>query len=192
MEERGLLLGVTAQFGHFINAVHWTFGPVLLTLALAFSLVTLFLLARLFLLALIECRSASWHGKSFLVDFHSLSALIRVAAWFDLPAWLARLARMTLIVVAASAAGASTARALPAAATATKTLATAWAIGLRLSLVDLERATAKFGSVQGRNGLFGFAGVGHFDEGESTRPSGFTVRDHADSFDGSVGLEQIA
>jgi hypothetical protein len=66
---------MAAQFSHFINAVHRTFGSFLLALALTFGFVTLFLLARLFLLALIECRSASWHGKSLIVDFHSLSGI---------------------------------------------------------------------------------------------------------------------
>jgi hypothetical protein len=76
---------------------------------------------------------------------------------------------MAMIIVTAStaAAGASAAGTLSAAATATKTLATARTIGLRLCFVDLEGATAKLCSVQGRNGLLGFAGIGHFDEGES-------------------------
>jgi hypothetical protein len=76
---------------------------------------------------------------------------------------------MAMIIVTAStaAAGASATGTLSAAATASKTLATARTIGLRLCFIDLERASAQFGPVKGRNGLFGFAGIGHFDEGES-------------------------
>jgi hypothetical protein len=99
---------------------------------------------------------------------------------------------MTMIVIAASAPGPLAATGtLPAAAPA-KTLATARAIGLRLCLIDLECAAAEFGSVQRRNRLLGFSGISHFDKGESPRPAGFTVGDHADSFHRSVRLEQVS
>src|SRR5436305_9386011 len=98
-----------------------------------------------------------------------------------------------MIIVAAAAPTAtrtSTSRSLPPATTAAKARPTTRPFGLRLGLIDFESSASKLGSVQGRNSLLGFAGVGHLDKGESARPSGFAVGDHADAFHGSVRLEQ--
>lgn len=53
IEERGLLCGVFAQFGHLVHAA-WN-GLFLFALIPALSLVPLSLLPRVFLLALCEC-----------------------------------------------------------------------------------------------------------------------------------------
>jgi hypothetical protein len=72
VEQRRLRPGVFLQVVHIVNAA---FRLVLLALHPAFGFVPLFLLARLFFLALRKCRSASWHTQSPNLDsFSSLSA----------------------------------------------------------------------------------------------------------------------
>jgi hypothetical protein len=117
---------------------------------------------------------------------------------------------MALIIVASSAtaaafttttasAGASTASATTkasassaTAAKASSTTASAGTVRLRLGFIDLQSPSAQFGSVQGSDGFFGFAGVGHFNERKAARAAGFPVGDQADLLDGSVGLEKAA
>jgi hypothetical protein len=102
-------------------------------LAPAFGLVTLFLLARVFFLAFVKTwSSSSWHPNLQSLGFASavgslwlLSSDRRECA---LPAGFARLARMTLVVVATATT--ATAKTLsPASATPS--------IGFRLSFVNL-------------------------------------------------------
>jgi hypothetical protein len=128
-----------------------------------------------------------------------------------LPARLSRLPGMALIIIASAAttaaftttaataagtsAAATTAKSAPAAAAtaeASSTTAAAGTIRLRFRLINLQRASLEFGSVQGRDGLFGFAGVSHFHERKSAGAAGFAVGDHTDFLDGSVGLEKAA
>jgi hypothetical protein len=61
VEQRRLRPGMLLQVVHVVNAA---FRLVLLALHPALRFVPLFLLARLFLLALRKCRSASWHTQS--------------------------------------------------------------------------------------------------------------------------------
>jgi hypothetical protein len=93
---------------------------------------------------------------------------------------------MSLVVVAAT----TTASAVPAAATLSTTAA--GPVCLRPGLIDLERASANFSSIQRRHGLIGFVCIGHFHEGKTARAPSFPVGDDAHSFDGSVGFKQRA
>jgi hypothetical protein len=83
-------------------------------------------------------------------------------------------------------------KATTAAAAKASPSATAGAIRLRFSLIDLQCPSAEFGAVQGSDGFFGFAGVGHFNESKTARAAGFPVGDHADLVNGAVGLEKAA
>src|SRR3989442_10332407 len=96
-----------AQFLHLIdNRAFWL---VLLALHPALSLVALFLLSRLFLLAFSKSRSSSWHSQ-FLLSFFACGARshIHASGCFQktrkLPARFARLACVPLIVVTTAAA----------------------------------------------------------------------------------------
>jgi hypothetical protein len=118
-----------------------------------------------------------------------------------LPAWLPRLARVTLIVVTSTPAARRAPTATGAPATAARTTATAarpsatetsTALGLGTRLIDIQCTTAKFFSVQCRNRLLGFGSVGHFDESKSARPPGIPVSDDTYLIDFSVGLKQRA
>ena len=60
VKQGGLFLRMSPQFGQSINAIG---GILLFALTFAFSFVPLLLLARLFFLTFIECRTASWHGS---------------------------------------------------------------------------------------------------------------------------------
>jgi hypothetical protein len=100
-----------------------------------------------------------------------------------LPARFPGLACVALIVVASTSP--ATAKTLPTAAAARR-------IGLRFSLINLQRAASKIGAVQGGDRLIGFAGVGHLDESKASRASGFAVSDNADALHGAMRLEQAA
>jgi hypothetical protein len=96
---------------------------------------------------------------------------------------------VTLVVVASPTATAG------ASATASGTSATARSagtatIGLGTRFVDIQRAAAKFFSIQSRNGLLGFRRVGHFHEGESARAAGIPIGYYADLIDFAVGFKQ--
>src|SRR5579864_4473497 len=97
-----------------------------------------------------------------------------------LPAGFPGLARVPLIVVAASTA---------ASAKPFTTAASARRISLWLRLVDLQCAAAKIGAIQCGNGFVGFAGVRHLDESEAAGTSGFAVRDNAHALHGAVSLK---
>lgn len=59
LEQRRLLLRVSAEFFHFVYGAILIFGCLAQTLT--FGLIALPLLALLFLLAFVESGSASWH-----------------------------------------------------------------------------------------------------------------------------------
>src|ERR1700687_398420 len=145
---------------------------------------------------------------SFVFGWHRNSTSVMLPA--ILPAWLSGLPGVALIIIAptataaafaatTSAVGASaaptTTKASAASTTGAKAASTAASAGtvrLRLRLIDLQRSSAQFGSVQGGNGLFGFAGVSHFNERKAARAASFPVGDQADLFDCSVSLEKAA
>src|SRR5580658_9832079 len=105
----------------------------------------------------------------------------------NLPARLARLARVSLVIIASPSSSTTTAaKALSAAPAALGT------IRLRFRFVDGQRAPPQLGSVQRRNGLFRLARIGHFHKPETARPPGFPVGDDAHFFHRSVSLEQSA
>jgi hypothetical protein len=91
---------------------------------------------------------------------------------------------MPLVVVASTSASAATTKALPTAALG--------AVGLGLSLVDLQRTPAEVSAVQRGNGFVGLAGVGHFNEGEAAGASGLAVGDDTDFFNRSVRFENAS
>jgi hypothetical protein len=111
---------------------------------------------------------------------------------------------VALVIIATSAtaaaftsstagASATTAPAKAASATTAKASTSATrAVRLWLGFVDLQRASAEFGTVQRRYGFFGLTGVGHLNERKAAGPSGFAVGDQADLFNRSVGLEESA
>jgi hypothetical protein len=118
-------------------------------------------------------------------------ALIIVASAATTTAFTATTTAATARASAASA----TAKAAPTSATTAKASSTTPAAGtvrLRLRLINLQSASLEFGSVQRGDGLLGFAGISHFHERKATRAAGFPIRDHADLFHGSVGLEKAA
>jgi hypothetical protein len=85
---------------------------------------------------------------------------------------------------------------IPSAAAATETLSTPSAapgtVGLRLRLIDGQGAASQFGSVQGRDGFVGFAGIRHFDKGKAARTPGFSISDNADFLNVAVRREYRA
>src|SRR5438132_10798299 len=85
---------------------------------------------------------------------------------------------MTAKIIAATAA----ARALPA--------RTAAALSLRLGFVYIQFPSTQFLAIEGCDSFFGFAGIRHLDESESTRTSGITISDYADLLDSAVGGKQ--
>jgi hypothetical protein len=97
-----------------------------------------------------------------------------------LPARLAGLARMTLVVIAS-----------PSSTPAAKPLssAAAWTLGLGLGLIDFQRASAQFGSVQGGDGLIGFGSIWHFNKCKTAGAASLAVSDDADLVHVSVRLE---
>jgi len=97
-----------------------------------------------------------------------------------LPAGLAALARTTTTATA----GTATTAAAKAAAT------TAAALGLRPSLINVERTAIEIGSVESRNRTVGFGGVRHLDERKTARATGVTVRYQVDTVHLSVRLEE--
>jgi hypothetical protein len=118
-------------------------------------------------------------------------ALIIVASTATAAAFTAT----TTATAAGASAASATAKSASASATTAKASSTTTAartVRLRLRLINLQRASLEFGSVQGRDGLFGFASVSHFHEGKSAGAAGFAVGDHTDFFDGSVRLEKAA
>src|SRR5579863_2710142 len=97
-----------------------------------------------------------------------------------LPAGFPGLARVPLIVVAASTA--ATAKPFSAAASARR-------ISLWLRLVDLQCAAAKVGAIQCSHGFVRFAGVRHLNESEAAGASGFAVGNNAYTLHGAVSLK---
>lgn len=90
---------------------------------------------------------------------------------------------MALVVVATTTASAAKALATPAAARR---------IGLRFSLVDLQRAATQFLAIQCCDCLVGFGWIFHFNKGEAPRAAGFAVRNYADFLDCAVRLKYTA
>jgi hypothetical protein len=111
-----------------------------------------------------------------------------------LPAGFARLAGMALIIVAttATAAGTSTAaaRSSTTAGSPTAGPSAGTSIGLGTSLVNIQSAAADLFPVQRRYGFFGFAGIGHFYECESSGTPSVTIRDYADLVNFAMGFKQ--
>jgi hypothetical protein len=103
----------------------------------------------------------------------------------NLPARLAWLARMSLVIIASASPTTTAAKPLSAAAAL-------GAVCFRFRLVDGQRASAQLRSIQCRNGLLGLAGIGHFHKPETARPPGFPVSNDTHFFHRSVRLEQRA
>jgi hypothetical protein len=104
----------------------------------------------------------------------------------NLPARFARLARMTLIVIAS----ASTTSAAKALATATTTASRT--VGFWLGLIDRQRPSTQIRAVQGCNRLVGLSGIFHFNKSETPLATGVAVGDEGDLFDCAVRFENIA
>src|SRR5688572_6502475 len=75
--------------------------------------------------------------------------------------------------------------------TATRTAAAAGAAGAILRFVDAQLAAAHREAVQGLDGLRGL-GLRHFDEAETTRTAGLTVRRQRHGLDRAVLREEVA
>jgi hypothetical protein len=181
------------RFGVLTQIIHVVYGAALgfflFPLISALGFIALFLLPRLLFLALVECGTASWHRIPLLVSISQDVTLTR--KYLRLPTRFARLASMALIVIASAAATATAA----ASATGTpKALSTAAAglVSLGLGFIDLQSAATEFRPVQRRDGLFGFAGVGHLNKRKSARASGLAISDHVDGVHLSMRREQIA
>jgi hypothetical protein len=85
----------------------------------------------------------------------------------------------------------TTAAGTATAATAAKAAATAAAaLGLGTRLIDVERTTVEFVTVEGRDRAIGFRRIRHFDEGEATRTAGVAVCYQVDTVHTAVGLEE--
>jgi len=91
---------------------------------------------------------------------------------------------VTLIVIASTTPTAGT----TTAAWTSTTEATFVCLGA--GFIDVQSAAAKFSAVQRSNCLFRFAGVGHFDESESSRATGIAFGNDAYLLDGAVGFKQ--
>jgi hypothetical protein len=100
-----------------------------------------------------------------------------------LPAGLARLTRMALIIVAT--APASTAKPFP-------TTSAARRIGLRFRFIDLQRPPTHLSAIQRRDCLVSFRRIGHFHKSEASRAAGLAIRNDADPLDGAMRLESAA
>jgi hypothetical protein len=99
-----------------------------------------------------------------------------------LPARLPGLTRMATVVIASTSPS-----------TAAKPLSTtSGPVGFGLRFVNLQRASAQFGSVQCRNRFVSFTGVSHFHKRETPRASGFSVGDDVDFLDRTVCFEDCA
>jgi hypothetical protein len=92
---------------------------------------------------------------------------------------------MTLIVIAAATSSASAATK----AFSTPTTAALRPVGLGLRLVNLQRASAQFRSVQRRHCFIGFGGIGHFHKPETACAPRFTIGHDADFFHRTMRLE---
>src|SRR5438552_12916805 len=87
---------------------------------------------------------------------------------------------MALIIVATTA------------ATATKSLSTTAApgpVGLGLRLVDFQRASAQFRSIQRRHGFIGLGCIGHFHKSKSASAAGLPIGNYAHVFHRTVSFE---
>jgi hypothetical protein len=100
-----------------------------------------------------------------------------------LPAGLARLTRMTLIIVAT--APASTTKPF-------STTSAAWRVGFRLGLIDLQRPPTHLSAIQRRDCLVGLRWIGHFHKSEASSAAGLTIRNNADPLDGAMRFESAA
>lgn len=108
---------------------------------------------------------------------------VEPASVSNLPAGFAGLARMTAKVIPSAATTTAT-RTAAAAGTA------AAAFGFWTGFIDVQSASAKFFSVQGRDGLFGFARVGHFNKCKASRATGIAVGYYADLLDRAMRRKQ--
>jgi hypothetical protein len=101
---------------------------------------------------------------------------------------------VALVVVAATTASAGTSTAAGSSSAASRTSAATRSaeasVGFGTRFVDVQRATAKFFPVESGDSFFGFAGVGHFYEGKSSRASGVTIGDQTDLIDFAMRFEQ--
>src|SRR5208282_4082950 len=97
----------------------------------------------------------------------------------ELPARFAGLTRMAAVVITPTSPS-------PAA----KPLATSpWPVGFGFGLVDRQRPSPQFTSVQRSDRLIGFTGIGHFHKCETPRAARLPVSHDADLFDCAVCLE---
>jgi len=100
---------------------------------------------------------------------------------------------MALIIVATTATAAGTSTAARSSTTAGPPSAgpsAGTSISLGTSLVNIQGTAANLFPVQRRYGFFGFAGIGHFYECESSRTAGVTIRDYTDLVNFAMGFEQ--
>jgi hypothetical protein len=91
---------------------------------------------------------------------------------------------MTLIVIASTTPTAGTTT-----AAWTSTTEAAF-VCLGAGFIDVQSAAAKFSTVQCGNCFFSFAGVGHFDESESSRATGIAFGNDAYLLDSAVRFKQ--
>jgi hypothetical protein len=89
-----------------------------------------------------------------------------------------------------TAAATTTAGTATAATAAEAAATTAAALGLGPRLIDVERTTVEFVTVESRDRAIGFRRIRHFDEGETTRTAGVTVCYQVDTVHTAVGLEE--
>jgi hypothetical protein len=106
---------------------------------------------------------------------------------------VATAAAATVATAAAAVATAATAAAAAAAAAATvaTTTAAAAAAAAVLRLVDPEAAATEVATIERLDGGIRVRAFSHLDEGESSRPTGFPVRDDAHLVHCTVSLEEL-
>jgi hypothetical protein len=92
---------------------------------------------------------------------------------------------MTLIVIAAATSSASAATK----AFSTTTTAALRPVGLGLRLVNLQRASTQFRSVQCRNGFISFGRISHFHKPEAPGAARLPIGHDTDFFHRTMSLE---
>jgi hypothetical protein len=187
VEHRSLSFSGGAQLVDFVLAA--SLRLVLFALAPAFGLIALLLLPGLLFLTFRKCGSASRHTFPLNIDLDS----VRTISHYELtclPARFARLACMTLVVVATATA---TTAAASTTASSAKTLAAAFrAIGFWFGLIDSQGPATEVGPVQCGNGIRSLSGIRHFDESEAARAPGLTVGDQCDLLHRAMRFEHVA
>ncbi len=114
--------------------------------------------------------------------FRKPTAVLRVEV---LPAGFAtRGPTATTATTARAATAATTASAKAAATTA------AAALGLGTRLINIERTTVEFMTIESGDCAIRFRRIRHFDEGEATRTAGVTVGYQVNSVHTTVGLKE--